>query len=130
MRYTVVRIHPETGAATAVLAGKPRPKWAKELISDDDLVAGTVSDSDADEDEVDEPKKTKGGKEDKSKEKSGDESAERLTADYGKATNKALEAEIEARNKDRDDASKIVPEGTTKAELVAALARDDAPAGS
>jgi len=43
MAYTVVRPHPQTGAPTAILAGKPVPAWARDLIHDDDLVkAGEV----------------------------------------------------------------------------------------
>ena len=37
LRYTVVVRHPETGVATALLAGEPVPDWAGGLVSADDL---------------------------------------------------------------------------------------------
>ena len=38
MRYTVIVADPVTGVARAVLAGKPVPAWAKDLVHEDDLV--------------------------------------------------------------------------------------------
>lgn len=48
----------------------------------------------------------------------------------GRGPTKAdLEAEIERRNKDREEAARIVPAGSTKADLQAALDADDAKNG-
>lgn len=44
MKHTMVVRHPDTLEATALLAGDPRPDWAKDLVSDDNL--GDSSDSD------------------------------------------------------------------------------------
>lgn len=37
LRYTVVRKHPETDIATAILAGSRVPSWAKDLVDEADL---------------------------------------------------------------------------------------------
>lgn len=40
MRYTVVRVNPETLQSVALLEGEPVPDWAKDLVQADDLVDG------------------------------------------------------------------------------------------
>lgn len=47
--------------------------------------------------------------------------------DYQAMKVAALKLEIERRNDDREDDKKIVPDGTKKDDLVAALTKDDAP---
>lgn len=37
LRYTIVVRHPDTGEATAVVAGQPVPDWAEGLVHADDL---------------------------------------------------------------------------------------------
>ena len=37
LRYTVVVRHPQTGEATALVAGQPVPDWATDLVHADDL---------------------------------------------------------------------------------------------
>ena len=49
LRYTLVVRHPETGAATALLAGEPVPAWASGLAQPDDLTPG-AGDTDPDPD--------------------------------------------------------------------------------
>lgn len=50
----------------------------------------------------------------------------RLTGNYDSAPNKNdLKKEIDKRNEDREDDAKIVPEGSKRADLVAALEEDD-----
>lgn len=39
LRYTLVVRHPETLAATALLAGQSVPDWASDLVHPDDLEA-------------------------------------------------------------------------------------------
>lgn len=118
MRYTVVVLHPESNAPVALLAGKPVPKWAKELVHDDDQVkAGDVP--------VDDP----GAVDDPATDPADptfDEAAAHSKWDGEKVAD--LKAEVDKRNADRD------PEGETyikpaepgnKAELVDALVADD-----
>lgn len=50
--------------------------------------------------------------------------------DYSKLTVNKLNAEIDDRNEDRDEADKIVPDGATKPHLVAALEADDEKAAA
>ena len=38
LALTVVVRHPETGAATALVAGQPLPDWAEGLVHPDDLI--------------------------------------------------------------------------------------------
>jgi len=38
LKYTVIVRNPDTLIAVPLLAGKPVPKWAKDLVSPDDLV--------------------------------------------------------------------------------------------
>lgn len=45
MKHTMVVRHPDTMEATPVLAGDPRPDWAKDLIHDDNLEDAKGSDS-------------------------------------------------------------------------------------
>lgn len=97
LRYTLVVAHPDSGAATAILAGKPVPKWASKLVLEDDLVA------DEDEDGDDDP---------------GEQGIEGMKVPE-------LKAEIERRNADREDDAKLSLEGN-KPELVATLQVDDA----
>ena len=37
LRYTLIVRNPETGAPVALLAGKPVPGWATDLVHPDDL---------------------------------------------------------------------------------------------
>lgn len=41
LRYTVVVRHPETGEATAIVAGETVPGWATGLVHKDDLEGGS-----------------------------------------------------------------------------------------
>lgn len=54
-----------------------------------------------------------------------DEEESEGKVDYNEWTNKRLKDEINSRNADRDEEDHIVPEGTNKPELVAALEADD-----
>ncbi|MCW2758065.1 MAG: hypothetical protein JWO46_1811 [Nocardioidaceae bacterium] len=92
LKYTVVRVHPDTMIATPLLEGTQVPDWAKDLVHSDDLVAEAQSD-----------------------EKSG----------YAAQKVDELKAEIEKRNEVREDDALITPQGTTKADLIAALEADD-----
>lgn len=40
LAYTVIVRHPDTDAATALLAGQPVPEWAGDLVHADDLTGG------------------------------------------------------------------------------------------
>lgn len=40
MKYTVIVRHPDTDEPTALLAGKPVPGWAADLVRQDDLDGG------------------------------------------------------------------------------------------
>ena len=97
LRYTLIVRHPDSDAPTAVLAGKPVPKWAKDLVHADDLVDGEASD---DSDST-EPK------------------------GLSDLTVAELKAEVEKRNEGREDDAKIAPESQKKDDLVAALEADD-----
>lgn len=43
LKYTLVVRHPETAAATALVAGSEVPDWASDLVHADDLEAGADS---------------------------------------------------------------------------------------
>lgn len=125
MRYTVVVRHPETDTATAVLAGKPVPAWAKGLVHDDDLVDATseveadVEESDTDTLVASEPETPA--------EPDAQPQTEDETPGYDVLTIPALKAEIDKRNEGREADAEIEVEGAgNKPDLIAALVADDA----
>lgn len=119
LRHTLVRRNPDTLVAEALLAGKPVPGWAKDLVEDDDL----VSSSDYESDDLDHGLDIGLG-DDPDGDPDGDE-----PEDYSgsKWTVKALKAEVEARNSERADDDPVEVEAPgNKPELIAALVADDA----
>lgn len=96
LKYTIVRRHPETLQAVALIEGTEVPDWAADMVEDDDLTTG------------------------------GDAGGE--GAYSGREWSKSkLEAEVKARNADRDAADHVqVAEPGNKPELIAALEQDDA----
>lgn len=98
LKYTLIRLHPDSGIATPLLEGKPVPAWASDLVEADDIVGGSKESVKADA-------KTDG-------------------SPYAGLKSADLKAEIAKRNEGREDAAKISDKGAI-AVLVAALEADD-----
>lgn len=102
MKHTMVVRHPDTMMAEALLVGSKVPDWAAGIVGPDNVDGGDSGGSDG------------GG------------------SDYSRMNVADLEAEVEARNDDREDDDFLVVEGTgkdgkvLKKDLVAVLEADDA----
>lgn len=99
LKYTVVRVNPETMTATAILAGSEVPEWASDMVHADDLESGAST----------------------SKTETPDPPP---AAKYEDLKVPELVALINERNEGREDDEKISNDGK-KAELVSALLADD-----
>lgn len=42
LKYTLVVVHPETGAPTPLVVGSQVPSWAKDLVHADDVEPGSA----------------------------------------------------------------------------------------
>ncbi|RNL66247.1 hypothetical protein EFK50_01065 [Nocardioides marmoriginsengisoli] len=152
MRYTVVRRHPDTDIPTALVAGKPVPDWAKDLVQAEDLVAANgeaVQETPATPEPAAtpvvpatppaapvEPADPAAGTDDDGTDDGADGSGNdnhgagappaAPTPDYSALKKGELQAEVEKRNQGREDDDLIVVEGKGHvADLVAALQADD-----